>query len=195
MGRFLERWIAWLILLVLGGWLAASAGTATEPQSGDSDGRYVAGGKSNGSAPSADKTDPKRKKQVDAVFFRLGSMRPSPDPRKDLNDYFIIGTAELNLATKHADVRFEVKQGQQAAAEFLVDYVAAPPANAVRQWQGFSRVKDAQQADAAVAQLRMQYDQAVAYQEHLKQRQEHLQRLYADLLRAAATSCRSCVCR
>jgi hypothetical protein len=169
MGRLLDRRIAWMFLLIVTGWLACSALPAAEQPGSTSDSQSVPAVKPASPAPAVDTSDPKRKKLVDTVFRKIGSLKPSPNPKKDLDDYFLVGTAELTLATGHADVRFEVKQGQQATAEFLVDYVLGAPEKTIRKWHVFSRVKDAQQGETAVAQIRMQYDQAVAYQEQLKQ--------------------------
>jgi hypothetical protein len=168
MQRLLDLRIAWMLALIVSGWLACSAATAAEQPGSASDSQYVPGAKPAVPNPAVDNTDPKRKKLVDTIFRKLGSLKPSPNPKKDLDDCFLVGTAELSLATGHANVRFEVKKGQQAAAEFLVDFVLGAPEKTVRKWHVFSRVKDAQQAETAVAQIRTQYDQTVAYQEELK---------------------------
>ena len=168
MRRLLDRHVAWMLLLIASGWLFCSTATAAEQPGGTSDSQYVPGGTPE--APRRPRTTPIRNARSWSTRSRkLGSLKPSPNPKKDLDDYFLVGTAELALATGHANVRFEVKQGQQAAAEFLVDFVLGAPEKTIRKWHVFSRVKDAQQAETAVAQIRMQYDQAVAYQNQLKQ--------------------------
>jgi hypothetical protein len=169
MQRLLDLRIAWMLALLVSGWLACSAATAAEQPGGAADSQYVPGGKAASPAPAADNSDPKRKKLVETVFRKIGALNPSPNPKKDLDDCFLVGTAELTLSTGHADVRFEVKKGQQATAEFLVEYVLGAPEKTIRKWHVFSRVKDAQDAETAVTQIRTQYDQAVAYQDQLKQ--------------------------
>jgi hypothetical protein len=116
----------------------------------------------------ADAQDSKTKKAIDRLNRQLGKLRPISTYKKDEDDYFIVGTAELNTVTGHADVRFEVKQGQRATAEFLYRYVADTSADMVRKWHVFYRAKDDQKAQEAVMHTRNQYDQTVAYREHLK---------------------------
>ena len=170
MWRLLDHRMAWALVVVAGGWVACSVVTAAEQPGSTSDSKYVPGGKADSgekadsAAPGAS-TNPKHKKLVDKFARKLGSLKPPGNPKED---YFLVGTAVLTLATGHADVRFQVKRGQQAAAELLVDFVLGAPENTVHKWHVFSRLKDAQQADTALAQIRAQYDQMVAYQEQLK---------------------------
>jgi len=49
-----------------------------------------------------------------------------------------------------------------------VDYVLSAPENTLRKWHVFSRHKEGSQAKEALAQLRRQYDQSLAYQAQLR---------------------------
>ena len=122
-------------------------------------------------APAANgKADPAaaRKKAVDAMAKQLGKLKPVDGGLKTATDTFVIGTAELNTATGHADVRFDVKQGQQETAEFLVDYIAGQSEQMLRKWHVFARLRDGQKSQEYLGQLRLQYDEQVAYQEQMK---------------------------
>lgn len=114
-------------------------------------------------------TDPKRKKSVEALLRQIGRLKPTDAPKKTLDDYFVVGTADLNVQTQNADVRFEARQGQHSVAEYLVDYVLTAPENTLRKWHVFSRHKEGSEAEKALTQLRMQYDQSLAYQAQLRQ--------------------------
>ena len=113
-------------------------------------------------------TDPKRTKLIDTLLRQIGKLKPTDAPKKSLEDYFVIGTADLNVRTRAADVRFEARQGQQSVAEYLVDYVLTAPEDTLRKWHVFSRHKEGSQAGNALAQLRTQYDQSLAYQAELR---------------------------
>ena len=83
-------------------------------------------------------TDPKRTKLIDTLLRQIGKLKPTDAPKKSLEDYFVLGTADLNVRTRDADVRLAARQGQQSVAE------------------------------EALAQLRRQYDQSLAHQAQLR---------------------------
>jgi len=112
--------------------------------------------------------DPKRQKMIDTFSRRLGQMKPFGGGKKNPDDYFLLGTAELNRATGHADVRFEVMQGQREVAGFLADYIAAASRTSLRKWHVFYRLKDAEKAEQALQFTRSQYDQLASYREQLR---------------------------
>ena len=78
--------------------------------------------------------------------------------KKSPDDAFAVGTAELNLKTKHADIRFQVIEGTKKVSNFLIAYILAAPDNTQRQWHVFFRTKTAEDADQHVMQLRNWYD-------------------------------------
>jgi hypothetical protein len=114
--------------------------------------------------------DPRREKMVTNFQRRLGQLKPvGKGAKKSPDDYYLLAVAELTLPAKHADVWFQVLQGQRKTAEFLVDYSAGASDTVLRKWHVFARFKDADEADAALAAARMQYDQMVAYRQRLEQ--------------------------
>ena len=116
-----------------------------------------------------DTPDPKRAKMVRDFSRRLGRLKPTDTTRKSMDHFFVIGTAVVTPATGHADVCFQVKEGQVEVAEFVVDYVLESTEESIRKWHVFSRFKDEQQAQQALMMLRNQYDQMVSYQTQLRQ--------------------------
>jgi hypothetical protein len=78
--------------------------------------------------------------------------------KKSSDDAFAVGTAELNLKTLHADVRFQVIQGTTKVSDFLIAFMLAAPENSQRQWHVFFRAKTTDEADKYVEQLRIWYD-------------------------------------
>ena len=62
--------------------------------------------------------------------------------RKSLEDFFVVGTAELFKETQHADVRFQILNGTKATASFLLDFILSGDSQTQRQWHVFFRAKD-----------------------------------------------------
>ena len=116
-----------------------------------------------------DNTDPKRKKLVDTVASQAGLVEAVAESEEGIDNYFLVGTAELALATGHANVRFEVKQGAAGGRRIPRRLYPRCAEKTVRKWHVFSPRRGRQPGETAVAQIRMQYDQAVAYQNQLKQ--------------------------
>lgn len=112
-------------------------------------------------------SEAQRKKMADEFERKLGRMRPTGSRIKDVNDFYMLGTAELRLADRHADVCFNVMQGQKEVAEYLVGYVVDHPEQTLRSWHVFGRFKDAEKAEEALKFARAQYDQALAYRERI----------------------------
>ena len=159
----LDRQVAWSAVLLAvvctlyAGEDAANKDTAKKP-SGDS----------KVEIPKALLNNPKRKKLIHSLMRQLGRLKPLRTPKKDLDDFFLLGTAELDLATRNANVCFQVKQGQREVAELLVDYVLDAPENTIRKWHVFYRLKDSQQAEQALQLTQTQYDQMQAYQTQIR---------------------------
>jgi len=111
--------------------------------------------------------DSQREKTIDQLSGQLGRLKPHGTTKKDASDFFVVGTAELTQTTGHADVCFQVRQGQRETAEYLVDYVAQAPARALRKWHVFHRLKDDATAQEALEFTRRQYDQMQTYRDRL----------------------------
>jgi hypothetical protein len=118
--------------------------------------------------PSAAETA-QRTKIVNRVNRNLGRLKPVGSYQKDDADFFIVGTAKLIKQTGHADVCFQVHQGQRATAEFLYDFMAEATVETPRDWHVFYRLKDGEQAEQALQMTRQQYDQLASYRDQLKQ--------------------------
>lgn len=168
--------LAGIAISLLGGSLSFGQTVPKESPAGSGD-SYTPGDSLGQTSPSGEQparqvtpsTDPRRKKFIDTLFRQIGQFKPTDAPKKSLDDYFVIGTADLNVQTRDADVRFEARQGQKSVAEYLADYVLTAPENAFRKWHVFSRHKEGSQAEEALAQLRVRYDQSLAYQAQLRQ--------------------------
>ena len=89
----------------------------------------------------------------------------------------MVGTADLRLSDKHADVRFQVLKGVKTVADFLLDYVLAPPQGVKRDWHIFYRTHSEDDANRYVEQLRKDYDD-------METKREAIAQIYA----AASTS-------
>lgn len=149
-------WITTPLMLALVAGLARPNAAAEDPPPAND----------NAAAPAE---NPQRTRMVNRINRRLAQLKPTGSSKKDEEDFFVVGTAVLVRQTGHADVCFQVHQGQRTTAEFLFDFmVQATPANP-RDWHVFYRLKDSDQADQALAQTRMQYDQLASYREQLKQ--------------------------
>jgi hypothetical protein len=112
-------------------------------------------------------TDPRRKKLVEVLLRNIGKLKPTDARKKGLDDFFVVGTADLN-AQRDADIRFEVRQGQRILSEYLVDYVLTAPENTFRKWHVFSRHNNGYVAEQALEFTRIQFDASLAYQADLR---------------------------
>lgn len=114
--------------------------------------------------------DFEREKTINQLSRQLGRLKPHGTYKKDAGDFFVVGTAELTKASGHADVCFQVKQGQRETAEYLVDYMAQAAPNTLRKWHVFHRLKDDATAQEALQFTRRQYDEAQNYRADLMRR-------------------------
>ncbi len=169
-------WLAGIAISLIGGAFCSGQTVPGELPVG-SGGGYIPGGDSgqmnaSGDQPTrqvAPSTDPRRQKFIDTMFRQIGQLKPTDWPKKSLDDYFVLGTADVNVRTLDAGVCFEARQGQRSVAEYLVDYLLAAPEETFRKWHVFSRHKDGAVAEQALAQLRLQYDQSLSYQAQLRE--------------------------
>ncbi len=118
-------------------------------------------------AGSGSGANPKLKKMVDQFNRKLGRMKPHQGGLKKVEDLFVVGTAEVNRETGHADVTFKLSEGQRETAEFLVGYISDQSSSKHRKWQVFYRVGDKSTGNEALAHVREQYDKAVSYRQQL----------------------------
>jgi hypothetical protein len=116
----------------------------------------------------ANAEDGARKKIVDRLNRNLGRLKPVGSPKKEVTDFFVVGTAKLTKATGHADVCFQVKQGQRVTAEFVFDFMADASVEHPRNWHVFCRLKGAQDAEQALLAIRTRYDQLASYRDEIK---------------------------
>lgn len=112
----------------------------------------------------ASRADEQRTKVVEVLMKKLEKLKPQGKLEKAVDDFYVLGTSDVNVRSRHAEVRFSAKQGQQDVAEFLADYILAQPNGMIRQWYVFYRVKGPDQAQQALVAVRNQYDQAQRYQ-------------------------------
>jgi hypothetical protein len=78
--------------------------------------------------------------------------------KRSSDDAFVVGTSQLRLSDKHADVRFYVLKGVRTVADFLLDYVLAAPGGVKRDWHVFYRTHSEDDANDYVDRLRKDYD-------------------------------------
>ena len=160
MSRYLGLRIGCVVMLLLGGGIALSC----RPAGAQSDSQP------NGGIPlpSADApADPARAKLAGSIERRLGRLQPMGSKLKSPDDYYVLGTADLRLEDRHADVCFQKLQGQKATADFLAGYILEAPQKTLRQWHVFARLKADDQADQFLQFVRMQYDQVRDYRENV----------------------------
>ncbi len=111
--------------------------------------------------------DPRRQAMIKKMERQLGRLPVEDATRRSMEDFYLIGTADLNQLTQHADVCFRVLQGQQKVAPFLVEYILDAPEGTLRRWHVFVRFKDSGLAEEALQMARTQYDEAQSYREEI----------------------------
>ena len=128
---------------------STGAGTATEPRQ----------------VPKSEALN--REKTVKTIEKQLGKMTAATSKKKSVDDCWVVGTAEVQLTTQNADIRFEVRKGQRETAEFLADFILGQTPETPRQWHVFARFKSADEAELFVAARRQEFDQAEAYRQQM----------------------------
>ncbi|MGA2620588.1 MAG: hypothetical protein ABSF26_23445 [Thermoguttaceae bacterium] len=100
-----------------------------------------------------------RKARSQSIEGQLEAFKPAKGSgRKTLDDFFVVGTAEVFPIAERADVRFQVVGGTQPTASFLLDFILRGTGQTTREWHVFFRAKTQDEADKYIAQLRNWYD-------------------------------------
>ncbi len=107
------------------------------------------------------------KAKAESIEDQLVAFKLSTPGKKTPNDFFVIGTADLNQATQNADIRFEILHGVSSAADFLLDFIFARPKNHEGEWHVFYRARTEAQATDYRQQMRDWYDSLEAQREQL----------------------------
>lgn len=93
-----------------------------------------------------------------SIEGQLEAFKLTRSGRKSLEDFFVVGTAELFKEEQRADVRFQVTNGTKATASFLLDFILGGDSRTQRQWHVFFRAKTDEDANKYITQLREWYD-------------------------------------
>jgi hypothetical protein len=102
------------------------------------------------------------KAKSESVESRLAVFKRSTAGRISTDDYFVVGTADLNLATLHADIRFEILSGVKTAADFVIDFIFNRSETHKGEWHVFFRARTEAEATEYRQQLRDWYDSLAA---------------------------------
>ena len=155
MAAHIERWMRGFAVLLLALFTCLGPMQAEDGKPGD----YQV------TSPAA---NDQRTKAVTVLTRKLGQFKLQGKVIREADDFFVVGTADVNLQSRHADIRFFVKQGKQDVAEFLADYILAPPDGMVHQWHVFYRVRGPEQGQQALLAVRNQYDEVRAYRAQMQ---------------------------
>ncbi len=101
------------------------------------------------------------------VRDKLRRLTIVPRGERTVEDYFVVGKAEINSQDQAAQVRFAMVHGLDEAAKEVTDYLVQTPPGSLRDWQAISRFKNEEGAQAALADVRQRYDNLVAYRAEL----------------------------
>lgn len=107
------------------------------------------------------------KAKADSIGDRLAAFKLNTPGKKSPDDYFVIGTADLNSMTLHADVRFEILNGVDKAADFLIDFIFNKPKSHKGEWHVFFRARTQAQATDYRQKLRDWYDSLESQREEI----------------------------
>ena len=101
----------------------------------------------------------KKQAQAQSIEGKLEAFKLTKvSGKKSPDDYFVVGTAEVNSRTENADVRFKIITGVKATADHLLDFILTSTAGLKRDWHVFFRLKTQAEADKYIADLRSWYD-------------------------------------
>ncbi|MGO9114558.1 MAG: hypothetical protein ACLP9L_35530, partial [Thermoguttaceae bacterium] len=98
------------------------------------------------------------KAKSESIEDQLAAFKLSTRGKKSPDDYFVIGTADMNSATLNADIRFEILNGVKKAADFLIDFIFNRPKNHKGEWHVFYRAHTEAEAIEYRQQMRDWYD-------------------------------------
>ena len=88
----------------------------------------------------------------------------SPSERPHVDDFFVVALFHMPLATREAELRFQVSQGVDSSTDQIADYIQATPKATVRDFQVVSRFKSGPDAEAGLEFTRKKYDEYKKYQ-------------------------------
>ena len=83
--------------------------------------------------------------------------------RKGLDDLFLVGTSQITVRNRDAEVRFSVMNGADKSSNTIADYLLATPKGVARDFRVFARFKNEQDAQKGLIEIRQRYDQVQAY--------------------------------
>lgn len=121
------------------------------------------------------------KKLIQRQFLRV--RRTTDRTRGEAGDFFVVAKYDMPLATRLADLRFEVSEGVAPSVDQVADYLLTTPSSAVRDFQVVARFGARSEAETGVQEVRARYDQAKAYQEQLLSFLQAQQRFRASAMR------------
>jgi hypothetical protein len=98
------------------------------------------------------------KAKSESIEDQLAAFKLTPPSKKSPDDYFVVGTADLNLSTSHADIRFEILGGVKNAADFIIDFNFNRPKNHQGEWHVFYRAHTESKAVEYRQAMRDWYD-------------------------------------
>jgi len=98
------------------------------------------------------------KAKAESVEGKLTAFKLDTKGKKSPDDYFVVGTADLNTNTLHADIRFEILNGIKATADFIIDFILNRPKDHTGEWHVFYRAHTEAQATDYRQQMRDWYD-------------------------------------
>ena len=99
------------------------------------------------------------KAKSELIEDQLNAFKVTPSGnKKSPDDYFVVGTANLDTMTQNADIRFEVITGVKKAADFLIDFIFNQPKFHKGEWHVFFRAHTEAKAIAYRQEMRDQYD-------------------------------------
>jgi hypothetical protein len=102
------------------------------------------------------------KAKSESIEDQLTAFKLTTSGKKSPDDCFVIGTADLDLATLHANIRFEILSGIKNAADFIIDFTFNLPKNHKGEWHVFYRARTEAKASEFRQAMRDSYDSLVA---------------------------------
>lgn len=103
-------------------------------------------------------------RKVAPIFKRANLTKVNPGERAHVEDFFVVALFHMPLATREAELRFQVLQGVDGSTDQIAEYIQATPSATVRDFQVVSRFKSAPDADAGLEFTRKKYDEYKQYQ-------------------------------
>lgn len=103
-------------------------------------------------------------RKIEPVFKRAKLVKKSSLERAHVDDLFVVALFHMPLATRQAELRFQVTQGVDASTDQISDYIRDTPQATVRDFQVVSRFKSATDAEAGLQFTRKKYDEYKKYQ-------------------------------